>query len=156
MLKMKIRTKGGKNLRRVMQQARRGAGGVSGVAAGFLTPSATDRGMPVTNIAALNEFGARRGDGGAIPERPFMRKANATMRDDLVKVVKERVNPATHVVDGATAARVGVTMVDHIQKSIVETSSPENAPITRARKGDDNPLVDSGKMHDAVDYEIIQ
>ena len=115
-----------------------------------------EQGQALTNIAANNEFGARRDDGAAIPERPFMRKANATMGDDLVKVVRDGIDPLTGQIDSATAARVGATMVNHIQSSIVELREPENAPITRARKGRNAPLVDSGAMYEAVSYEVIE
>ena len=65
------------------------------------------------------------------------------------------MNPATLAVDAATAAAVGETMKAKIQESIVGLTNPANAPITRARKGGKTPLVDSGDMHDALRYEVI-
>ena len=153
-LSMKTRTKGGRNLKRALDRIKQG-GGVHSVQAGFFSEAVNSRDQPITNIAAHNEFGARRDDGTVIPERPFMRNANATMRDDLVKVVKEHVNPATLAVDAVTAAAVGETMKAKIQESIVGLTNPANAPITRARKGGNSPLEDSGDMHDAVSYEVI-
>ena len=157
MLKMTTRTKGGKKLKAAIRAARNAhKGGVHSVQAGFFSGAVNEQGQALTNIAARNEFGARRDDGAAIPERPFMRKANATMRDDLVKVVRDGIDPLTGQIGGATAARVGATMVNHIQSSIVELREPENAPITRARKGRNAPLLDSGGMYEAVSYEIIE
>ena len=153
-LSMKTKTKGGRNLKRALDRVRKG-GGVHSVQVGFFSDAVNSQGQTITNIAANNEFGARRDDGLVIPERPFMRRANATMRDDVVKVVQERVNPATLAVDAATAAAVGETMKAKIQESILDTNDPANAPITRARKGGNSPLVDSGDMHDAVSYEVI-
>ena len=158
MLRMKTRTKGGKKLKAAIRAARNAhkGGGVHSVQAGFFSGAVNEQGgQPITNIAANNEFGARRQDGAAIPERPFMRKANASMGDAVLKVVRDGIDPLTGQIDGATAARVGAAMVDQIQASIVELREPENAPITTARKGRNAPLVDSGAMFDAVSYEII-
>ena len=116
-----------------------------------------EQGQALTNIAARNEFGARRDDGAAIPERPFMRRANASMGKAVLEVVRDGIDPLTGQIGGATAARVGAAMVDHIRQSILTTNSPENAPITSARKGGGKlPLVDSGAMYEAVSYEIIE
>ena len=82
-LSMKTRTKGGRNLKRVISRVRQGGGGVHSVQVGFFSDAVNSQGLPLTNIAANNEFGARRDDGTVIPERPFMRHANATMRDDV-------------------------------------------------------------------------
>ena len=156
MLRMKTRTKGGKKLKAAIRAARNAhKGGVHSVQAGFFSGAVNEQGQALTNIAANNEFGARRDDGVKIPERPFMRKANASMGDAVLKVVRDGIDPLTGQIDGATAARVGAAMVDQIQSSIVELREPENAPITTARKGRNAPLVDSGAMYEAVSYEII-
>ena len=159
MLRMKTRTKGGKKLKAAIRAARNAhKGGVHSVQAGFFSGSGNvnEQGQALTNIAANNEFGARRDDGVKIPERPFMRKANASMGKAVLEVVRDGIDPLTGQIDGATAARVGATMVNHIQSSILSTNDPENAPITTARKGGGKlPLVDSGAMYEAVSYEII-
>ena len=157
MLKMTAKTRGGKKLKAAIRAARNAhkGGGVHSVQAGFFSGSVNDQGQALTNIAANNEFGARRDDGVKIPERPFMRRANAAMQDDLLGAVRDGIDPLTGQIDGATAARVGKVMVGHIQSSILQTNDPENAPITRARKGGKLPLVDSGAMYEAVSYEII-
>ena len=153
-LSMKTRTKGGRNFKRALDKMKQG--GVHSVQVGFFSDSVNGQGQPITNIAANNEFGARRDDGTIIPERPFMRRANAAMRDEVKKVISDRIDPATLAVDAGTAAAVGETMKAKIQESIVELANPANAPITRARKGSNKtPLVDSGDMHDAVRYEVI-
>ena len=152
-LSMKTKTTGGRNLKRALGRVRQG--GVHSVQVGFFSDAVNTRGQPLTNIAANNEFGARRDDGLVIPERPFMRKANQSMRDDVKKVISDRIDPATLAVDAVTAAAVGETMKAKIQESIVGLTNPANAPITRARKGGNSPLVDSGDMHDAVRYEVI-
>ena len=157
MLKMTAKTRGGKNLKRAIAKARQAqASGVHSVQAGFFSGAVNEQEQPLTNIAANNEFGARRDDGVKIPERPFMRKANASMGKAVLEVIKDGIDPLTGQIDGATAARVGATMVNHIQSSILSTNDPENAPITTARKGGKTPLVDTGAMYEAVRFEVIE
>ena len=152
-LSMKTRTKGGRNLKRALDRIKQG--GVHSVQAGFFSEAVNSRDQPITNIAARNEFGARRDDGTVIPERPFMRNANVAMKEPALKAVRENINPVTLQVDASTAAAVGQVMVESIKESIVGLTNPANAPITRARKGGNSPLEDSGDMLGAVGYEVI-
>ena len=154
-LKMTAKTKGGKKLKAAIQNARK-RGGVHAVQAGFFGSDKNEQGQPLSNVAAVQEFGAVLSRGAVVPERPFMRKANAAMRSDVLKAVRDNINPATLQVDDKTAEAVGKVMVEHIQSSILSTNDPANAPITRARKGGKTPLVDSGAMLDGVRYEVIQ
>ena len=154
-LSMKTKTKGGKNFKRFMRRARAAESrGVDAVQAGFFADAGNSQDMPITNIAALNEFGARRADGTVIPERPFMRRANERMKQSLPAVVARNIDPATGSIDTETARAVGETMKTEIQESIEAMKQPPNAPITRRRKDADNPLVDTGAMIEAVSYEI--
>ena len=154
-LSMKTRTKGGNNFRRALRNARRAAG-VHSVQAGFFADPESVQGQPVTNIAATQEFGAELPKGGVIPERPFMRRANSRIPDKAREILRDRVDPETLRVDEATAAAVGKAMVKEIQTAIDETDKPENAPITRGRKGRDEPLQDTGEMRDAVEFRVIE
>ena len=154
-LSVKTKVKGGKKAKSFFRRARAAQGkGAAGVHAGFFAGVAPESGMPITNIAATNEFGAKRDSGAEIPERPFMRLAGLTMRGDVRREISEGIDPATGQVDRQTAARVGETMKRHIQQSIEAVSDPPNAPITARRKGADDPLTDTGNMKEAVDYEI--
>ena len=120
MLRMKTRTKSSGKLKAAIRAARNAhKGGVHSVQAGFFSGSVNEQGQPITNIAANNEFGARRDDGVRIPERPFMRRANASMGKAVLEVIKDGIDPLTGQIDGATAAKVGATMVNHIQSSIL-------------------------------------
>ena len=58
--------------------------------------------------------------------------------------------------DGEAALRtLGQDVADDITRSIAEWDSPPNADLTQRIKGFDKPLIDSGDMQRAVDYEIV-
>ena len=154
-LKMTAKTRGGRKLKAAIQNARK-RGGVHAVQAGFFGSDKNEQGQPLSNIAAIQEFGAVLSRGAVVPERPFMRKANAAMQDDLLGAVRDGIDPLTGQIDGATAARVGKVMVGHIQSSILSTNDPANAPITRARKGGKKPLVDTGAMIEGARFDVIE
>ncbi len=154
-LSVKAKTKRTGNLKRLVKRAK-SLSGVHSVQAGFFADSVNAKGQPLTNIAAINEFGAQLRRGGAIPERPFMRRANQRIPQAAREILRSRVDPETLKVDTATAHDVGQAMVNQIRQAIDETKEPANAPITRGRKGRNQPLHDTGAMRDAVRHEIVE
>lgn len=111
--------------------------------------------------AIWNHFGTKGGAsgggwGGPIPERPFL--ANA-MRDNKGKYSDSMQTAAKAIVagqyDARTAlSRLGILAQGDIQEEITTLSSPPNSPVTIARKGSDNPLIDTGAMRQAVTWKI--
>jgi hypothetical protein len=111
------------------------------------TPSVVPS-MPIAQAAFWNEYGTTRA-----PARPFFRTTIAqqskTWGDKLSKAIA-----ATNY-DGKTAlGLLGQSMRDDVENSIAQWSAPPNAPLTVKIKGFDKPLVDSGDMQRAVDYEV--
>ena len=104
--------------------------------------------LHVAQVAFWNEFGTTR-----IPSRPFFRstiqKQSPTWGDRLGKAVK-----ATNYDGQKALALLGQSMRDDVESSIAQWAAPGNAPSTIARKGFDKPLVDTGTMQRAVDYEV--
>lgn len=154
-LSVKAKTKSKGNLKRVLKRAK-SLSGVHSVQAGFFSDARNAQGQPITNIAAHNEFGAMFRRGGAIPERPFMRRANSRIPQTAREILRKRVDPETLNVDTLTAAAVGEAMAKEIRQAIDDTNEPANAPITRRRKRRNSPLQDTGAMRDAVDYKVIE
>ena len=111
--------------------------------------------------AVWNEFGTRGGRsgggwGGPIPERPFMRNA---MRNNSQKYRNALRNSAAKIMRGKTTtdvvlAKLGNLAQDDIKASITSLSSPPNSPVTIARKGSSNPLIDTGEMRGDVRYKV--
>ena len=152
-LSVKTRTKSTGNLKRLMKRAK-GLSGVHSVQAGFLPDAKNSDGQPIAPIAAIQEFGAQLPKGGAIPERPFMRRANQRIPIAAREILRRRVDPETMKVDRLTAEAVGQSMTAEIRQAIDDTNEPANAPRTRGRKRRNQPLIDTGAMYEAVDYQV--
>lgn len=107
--------------------------------------------------AIWNHFGTKGGGwGGPIPERPFL--ANA-MRDNRGKYSSSMQTAARAIVAGqydtrTALSRLGILAQGDIQKEITTLSSPPNSPVTIARKGSSNPLIDTGAMRQTVTWKI--
>ena len=159
-IKVSVKRTGGKKLQRLLREA--GKGGVSGVKVGFFSTARYEDGTPVAAVAAWNEFGTK-----TIPERPFFRNALAEMEDGIANVIKAGIDPRRMVVEDRLAGRVGEYVAGQVQESITALKDPPNAPETVARKrkklhgkkgvgGGENPLIDTGFMHDSVTWQVEQ
>lgn len=113
---------------------------------------AANDGVQIVDIATYNEFGTEH-----IPARPFMRrtadeqeKAVGTFAQKLAgQVIAGKMNP-----DGLLDA-LGLWYVARIRdtiRSAFRWAAP-NAPSTIRRKGSSKPLIDTGAMIGAVDYQ---
>lgn len=110
-----------------------------------------DAGQDIVNRATFNEFGTRN-----IPERSFIR---STFDENLARYERQMKRDAKAMGTGGVDAdlvlnRAGLRATADIQKKITELDSPPNAPATIARKGSSNPLIDSSRMKQSVNYEI--
>lgn len=107
--------------------------------------------MTVAQIGAINEFGAPEDN---IPERPFMTTAvrNTRLAKPLADNLKRYLR-RTQSLKGVWTA-VGIVMARGISKTIAEFSDPPNAPFTIAKKGFDDPLVETGHLRDSVTHRI--
>lgn len=104
--------------------------------------------LSIAQVAFWNEFGTVR-----IPARPAFRttiaKQSKTWGDKLGKAVV-----ATKYDGQKALALLGQSMRDDLEAEIAQWSTPGNAPSTIARKGFDKPLVHTGVMQRAPDYEV--
>jgi len=130
---------------------------------GFLSSAVYPDGTPVAAVAFWNEVGSGAGvpeglesvseDGPARPPRPFFKQTIAANSPHWGKDLAEQVKSTGG--DGNIAlGRMGVEIVGEIQESIMAFSDPPNAASTIARKGFDKPLIDTGQMVRAVDFEV--
>ena len=102
--------------------------------------------------AASNEFGT-----DTIPERSFLRStvdenAGAYLSDlaeDVVRVAEGRGSNLTTVLK-----RTGQRASDDVKRKIVSLRSPPNAAATVAKKGSDNPLIDTGRLLQSITYKV--
>lgn len=122
------------------------------VVAGMLKDSGkASNGASYVDVATWNEYGTRR-----IPSRPFIRISADTNKAAWSKMAQQAVND---VIDGdnprEAAQVIGHKMVEDIRKVFGDTSKLKaNAPSTIAKKGRNEPLVDSGEMRRRVNFRV--
>lgn len=91
-----------------------------------------------------------------IPERSFIRSGF----DKCNEKFADYQDILMSVVDGDTSAKtfyeiIGQGGADRMRDFLInEVKSPANSGLTMKIKGSSNPLVDSGRLANAIDYEI--
>jgi hypothetical protein len=109
-----------------------------------------DEGLPIAQVAFWNEFGTIRA-----PARPAFRTTIADRSGAWGKGLGASI--VAHDYDGEAALKdLGQAMRDDLESSIATWSTPPNAPSTIAKKGFNDPLIDSGQMQRAPAYEIVK
>lgn len=111
-------------------------------------------GATVAEIAAVNEFGSQD---GRIPERSFLRTTMAENKqvyiDAIAKIAKSAVQGKRDARDGM--GLLGTKAQNDVKAKIVAIKTPGNAPSTiAAKKGVDNPLIDTGQMLNSVRWKF--
>jgi hypothetical protein len=120
------------------------------VSVGFLEGATEADGTSTATVAFINEFGAPAAN---IPARPMMRMTIRRKSSTWGKLLQAALKQSGG--DSAAAlAIVGAKIKAQIQESIDRGGWQRNAPSTVASKGKDTPLVDTGDMLRAVDYEV--
>lgn len=103
--------------------------------------------------ASANEFGTRDGH---IPERSFIRRAI----DDNGALIDQRAEQVwAQIIDGRITMNQGLSLMgEFIQRLVTQmitaVRQPPNAESTIARKGSDNPLIDTGRMRQSIRWQL--
>lgn len=112
-----------------------------------------DTDSELLTYAAANELGT-----DTIPERSFLRstadKNQAEYLDALEDVAGVIVDKGREAGKDALG-RLGLRAVRDVQRAIVDLKDPPNAPSTIAAKGSSNPLVDTGRMRQSIDFVVV-
>ncbi len=115
-------------------------------------------------IGGVNEFGAtieRMGKNGpytiTIPERSYIRSGFDTHERDITDKLKLLLDG---LLAGQTSAAtvydmIGVQVMDYLKEYLFALSEPPNAPSTIRQKGSSNPLMDTGKLKDSINYKVV-
>jgi len=141
---------GGDKLAALFKDA--GKGGVKSIDVGVFSGAKYEDGTPVALVATVNEFGT---EDGHIPERSAFRNANKSNENNLIKIIKNNVDPETMVIDAVTAGKVGADHESATKQSIVKLKDPPNAPSTlRAKAPKTNPLVNKGTLVRSVTHKV--
>lgn len=110
-----------------------------------------DTGETVVGVGAANEFGTRR-----IPERSFLRVPLAASQDKIRNAFRRQM---PKVLSGDLTFdqllnQVGALGASVSQEAISAGIAPENAPSTVAKKGSSKPLVDTGRLRQAITWVV--
>ncbi|MGL5433804.1 MAG: hypothetical protein ACRDBO_00205 [Lachnospiraceae bacterium] len=120
------------------------------VAVGF-----PDGGDPsIAEYAAYNDLGTNRS-----PARPFLRNSAEKHKDEYNKFAQQAIKG---IMSGGTAQgaieSLGAFAKGIVMEEITDGIYAPNSPITAARKAEKGaspkPLVDTGQMLDAVNFEV--
>ncbi|WP_213732637.1 hypothetical protein [Citrobacter europaeus] len=118
---------------------------------GFLEGATYNGVIPVPMVAATNEFGNPAHNQ---PPRPFFRNAIAEHEEEWKEKTALLIERGDDI--GEIFSMLGETIVGDIRQSIITLDSPPLSPVTIARKGFDNPLIDTKNMLDSVSYEVSE
>jgi hypothetical protein len=112
-------------------------------------------GITMIELAAIHEFGS---PAAGIPQRSFIKSAfeDATaihaqkimMGKSIKAVIEDRLTP-----DQALDL-LGLWGVSRIKKGIKKGIEPANADSTVAKKGSSKPLVDTGRLLNAIAHKV--
>lgn len=109
-------------------------------------------GTSVVDYAMYNEFGTSR-----IPARPFMSQTYDKNKKEINDYIDFLVG---RMLDSGGADKVLITLGMKYQSMIrlmirdAKTWAEPNAPATVAAKGSSSPLIDQGRMINAIQYEV--
>lgn len=121
--------------------------------AGGEVPEGSD--LNLAQIAAVNEFGSVDPPDRP-PERSFLRSTmdnNAKAYADMVGDVVGKAIDGRQSLDKGLGL-LGARAVGDVQQTMRNLDTPPNAPSTIARKGSDNPLIDTGRLRQSIDWEV--
>ena len=91
-----------------------------------------------------------------IPERSFLRAGFDEHNEAVLKKTKQLVGlvAAGKMTAEELCETVGLQLATKIKTYARNLNSPPNSGFTVERKGSNNPLVDTGDMIGAIDYEV--
>lgn len=110
--------------------------------------------LPVAQVAQFME----EGDPVRYPPRPFIRAGflPRLKTPEYIPIFQQAIKS---VLDGQSTfrqayAQLGPIMVRGLQNEIIGWDTPPNSPQTIEAKGFNDPLINTGKMLESVDFKI--
>lgn len=111
--------------------------------------------ISMAELAAIHEFGS---PAAGVPERSFIRRTFAAKEQQLATF---SARLAAAIIGGQMSVNraldlLGAWGASEVKKTITEGEGvpPPNAPTTIAKKGSDRPLVDTGRLLGAIQWEV--
>lgn len=140
--------------RKIMGSLRAMDGSEGAVEVGVFEDAGVDGDLPLTDLAAIHEYGSAD---GRIPQRSFLRSTF----DENASSIKKGIEAAIlEGIDGepaqaaSFALRTGEDLVKKIQAKIRGGIAPANAESTLRQKNGSTPLIDTGELINAIRVRI--
>lgn len=91
-----------------------------------------------------------------IPERSFIRSGYDVNREEFVKKAEWVISAALkRGIDIQTALdSLGIELQGILRQFLTDLKEPKNHPFTVEQKKSSNPLIDTGQLRSAIDYEV--
>ena len=142
-------------LNKILKEIKKFKGAV--VKAGILQGSGSVDGVSIVEYATRNENGVAGKKGKwKIPPRPFIKGWVTNNQKQIASTIQRlcgEVASGNITADGALN-RLGVFAKSGIQSYIRRGDFVPNAPATIRKKGSSQPLIDTGALRNAVNYEV--
>ena len=128
------------------------------IRAGVLSSAGTEsNGVPIAQVGAFNEYGTKASANRPwnVPARPFLSRTTDQKKGwrNNVSNAVDRVFGGAEVMGELNA--VGETMKTDIKNVFGQVAMFKRLkPSTIKKKGHNLPLLDSGALYDAIDYEV--
>ena len=105
----------------------------------------------LADVATWNEFGTLK-----IPSRPFMRNAfdqNITSLRTFISKQQDSIYSGKSSTQNSLEL-MGIWFKDKIQDTIEKGNFAPNSEFTKAQKGSDKPLIDTGRLKNSIQHEV--
>ncbi len=105
----------------------------------------------LADVAIANEYGTE-----TIPPRPFMRQSFDKNQSEIVDFEEKQKSQIFlgEISTEKALDTLGVFFKGKIQEEFVEGKFAKNAPVTIARKGSSQPLIDTGRLRQSIDHQV--
>ena len=142
-------------LNKILKEIKKFEGAV--VKAGILEGSGSVDGVSIAQYATWNENGVAGKKGKwKIPPRPFIKGWVVNNQKQIASIIQRLYGEVAsgNITADEALNRLGVFAKSGIQSYIRRGDFVPNAPSTIRKKGSSQPLIDSGTMRNAVNYEV--
>ena len=110
-------------------------------------------GTKVIDVARWNEFGTNK-----IPARPAFRRSISRTSPKLAAMGAEQARDMLHgrLRFDVAARRLAKVLVEDMKKAVESFRTPPNAPSTIAKKGFNNPLIETRLMVRTIGFKLLK
>lgn len=145
-----IKFDGGRKLKEALKSIERKTGQAHMVSVGFMSNAKYPDGTPVAMVAAIHNYGA---PSKSIPARPFfsnMVAEKSPQWGDILGGLLKRTNWSGR----QSLGLMGEGISADLRESIIHGGWARNSDSTKASKGFDAALIDTGHMLNSVTWDV--